>query len=47
MNLEAKIIGKEYFPQFGELNVEIVENLYDELFGTNLFKITNESNIKL
>ena len=38
MNIKAEIIGKEYFPQFGELSIEIIENLYDELFGTNLFR---------
>lgn len=40
-NLGIKIIGKEYFPQFGELNIEILEDLYDEIFGTSLFKAIN------
>ena len=50
-NLGIKIIGKEYFPQFGELSLEILEDLYDEIFGTSLFKAissgnTNSGNIK-
>jgi len=40
-NPGIKIIGKEYFPQFGELNIEILEDLYDEIFGTSLFKAIN------
>ena len=35
--INARILGKEYFPQYGELNLEIVENLYNQLFGSKLF----------
>ena len=33
---EIEIIGKEYFPQYGELNLGILEDLYGQLFGTDL-----------
>ena len=36
MNLGVEIIGKEYFPQYGELSLEIVENFYNLLFGSDL-----------
>ncbi len=36
MNPGVEVLGKQYFPQFGELSLEIVENLYNQLFGTNL-----------
>jgi len=36
MNPGAEVLGKEYFPQSGELSLEIVENLYNQLFGANL-----------
>ncbi len=40
-DIDAKILGKEYFPQYGELNLEIVENLYNQLFGSDLFSSDN------
>ena len=43
-NPGIKIIGKEYFPQFGELSLEILEDLYDEIFGTSLFKAISSGN---
>ena len=33
---EIEIIGKGYFPQYGELNPGILEDLYGQLFGTDL-----------
>lgn len=36
MNLGVKIVGKDYFPQYGELSLEILEDFYRQLFGTNL-----------
>jgi len=36
MGLGAKIAGKEYFPQYGELNLDIVDKVYRQLFGTEL-----------
>jgi indolepyruvate ferredoxin oxidoreductase alpha subunit len=35
MNLGVKIAGKDYFPQYGELSPEILENFYHQLFGTD------------
>jgi indolepyruvate ferredoxin oxidoreductase alpha subunit len=36
MNLGVKIAGKDYFPQYGELSPEILEDFYRQLFGTDL-----------
>jgi indolepyruvate ferredoxin oxidoreductase, alpha subunit len=36
MRLDLKIAGKEYFPQYGELNLDIVDRVYRQLFGTEL-----------
>lgn len=36
MGLDLKIAGKEYFPQYGELNLDIVDRVYQQLFGTEL-----------
>jgi indolepyruvate ferredoxin oxidoreductase, alpha subunit len=36
MGLDSKIAGKEYFPQYGELNLDIAERVYQQLFGTEL-----------
>ncbi|MCM8787915.1 MAG: indolepyruvate ferredoxin oxidoreductase subunit alpha, partial [Candidatus Omnitrophica bacterium] len=34
MNLNVKIVGKEYFPQTKELSLSILEKVYNQLFGT-------------
>ena len=36
MDLGVKILGKEYFPQYGELNPKILEDFHSHLFGTDL-----------
>jgi len=36
MGLDLKIVGKEYFPQYGELNLDIAYRVYQQLFGTEL-----------
>lgn len=36
MGLDSKIAGKEYFPQYGELNLDIADRVYQQLFGTEL-----------
>ena len=36
MGLDLKIAGKEYFPQYGELNLDIADRVYRQLFGTEL-----------
>jgi indolepyruvate ferredoxin oxidoreductase alpha subunit len=36
MGLDSKIAGKEYFPQYGELNLDIADRVYRQLFGTEL-----------
>jgi indolepyruvate ferredoxin oxidoreductase alpha subunit len=36
MNLGVKVLGKEYFPQYGELSPEILEDFHSQLFGTDL-----------
>ena len=36
MGLDLKIAGKEYFPQYGELNLDIAGRVYRQLFGTEL-----------
>jgi indolepyruvate ferredoxin oxidoreductase alpha subunit len=36
MCLGIKIAGKDYFPQYGELSPEILEDFYRQLFGTDL-----------
>jgi len=36
MGLDSKIAGKEYFPQYGELNLDIADRVYGQLFGTEL-----------
>lgn len=47
MGLNSKIAGKEYFPQYGELNLDIVDRVYQQLFGTELINEyeTGESGI--
>lgn len=37
MGLEAKVIGKEFFPLYGELTPLILGKIYDEMMGTGLF----------
>ncbi|MBM3705173.1 MAG: indolepyruvate ferredoxin oxidoreductase subunit alpha, partial [Actinobacteria bacterium] len=34
INPQAHIAGQEYFPDFGELNLQIMEDVYDILFGS-------------
>ena len=41
MDLGVKILGKEYFPQYGELNPKILEDFYSHLFGTDLIGSSN------
>lgn len=41
MDLGVKILGKEYFPQYGELNPKILEDFYSHLFGTDLIGRSN------
>ena len=36
LGLDSKIAGKEYFPQYGELNLDIAGRVYQQLFGTEL-----------
>lgn len=36
LGLDSKIAGKEYFPQYGELNLDITERVYQNLFGPEL-----------
>ncbi|MCL5072068.1 MAG: indolepyruvate ferredoxin oxidoreductase subunit alpha [Actinobacteria bacterium] len=36
LGLDSKIAGKEYFPQYGELNLDIADRVYHQLFGTEL-----------
>ncbi len=37
LGLEPEIAGKEFFPESGELNIEILEKVHDRLFGTSFF----------
>ncbi len=37
MGLRARVIGKEFFPLYGELNPLILEKLHDEMIGKGLF----------
>ncbi|HAJ95927.1 MAG TPA: indolepyruvate ferredoxin oxidoreductase subunit alpha, partial [Actinobacteria bacterium] len=43
MGLKARIIGKEFFPLYGELNPLILEKLYDEMAGKGIFKESGRS----
>lgn len=43
MDLEAEIIGKEFFPLYGELNPLILEKLYNEMMGKGLFEGPGQS----
>jgi len=36
MGLDSKIAGKEYFPQYGELNLDLADRVYRQLFGAEL-----------
>lgn len=43
LNLKVKIIGKKYFPQFGELNLEILSDFYDYITkNSNNFILNNK-----
>ena len=44
LGIKAKIIGKDFFPQFGELSLGTVENVYNQLFGTKLLSSSNLQN---
>jgi len=41
LGIKAKIIGKDFFPQSGELSLGAVENVYNQLFGTKLLSSSN------
>lgn len=41
LGIKAKIIGKDFFPQSGELSLGSVENVYNQLFGTKLLSSSN------
>lgn len=36
MDLGVKILGKEYFPRYGELSLKILDDFHGQLFGTDL-----------
>jgi indolepyruvate ferredoxin oxidoreductase alpha subunit len=44
LGIKAKIIGKDFFPQSGELSLGAVENVYNKLFGTKLLSSSNLQN---
>jgi len=44
LGIKAKIIGKDFFPQSGELSLGAVENVYNQLFGTKLLSSGNLQN---
>jgi indolepyruvate ferredoxin oxidoreductase alpha subunit len=44
LGIKAKIIGKDFFPQSGELSLGAVENAYNQLFGTKLLSSSNLQN---
>jgi len=46
MGLKARIIGKEFFPLYGELNPLILEKLYDEMMDNGLSEGPGQSIIK-
>jgi indolepyruvate ferredoxin oxidoreductase, alpha subunit len=42
MGLDSNITGKEYFPQYGELNLDTADRVYGQLFGTELINENEE-----
>jgi indolepyruvate ferredoxin oxidoreductase, alpha subunit len=37
LNLKADIVGKEFFPAYGELGIQALEKAYTSLFGTGFY----------
>ncbi len=44
LNLKAEIVGKEFFPAYGELGIEALEKAYSRLFGTGTSTVSPGKN---